>query len=151
MSKAKKCDRCGKFYEKNVVMESKGSVLGSTIGGINTATKEGKTDEHFDLCDDCIKRLGEWIKKQNLDSRWIPVSVRYPDNAREVMVTIKRTENGKSRYMIDKAKCIHDIYTDRTVWDSYEYGAMGISNAKHMEVTAWIELPEPYKEDTQGE
>ena len=74
----------------------------------------------------------------------IPVSVRYPDNAREVLVTIKRTENGKSRYMIDKAKCIHDIYTDRTVWDSYDYGAIGISNAKHMEVTAWIELPEPY-------
>ena len=92
----------------------------------------------------CIKKLGEWIKKQNLDSRWIPVSVRYPDNAREVLVTIKRTENGKSRYMIDKAKCIHDIYTDRTVWDSYDYGAIGISNAKHMEVTAWIELPEPY-------
>lgn len=151
MSKAKKCDRCGKFYEKNVVMKSKGSFLGSTIGGINTATEEGKTDEHFDLCDDCIKRLGEWMKKQNLDSRWIPVSVGHPDNAREVLVTIKRTETGKSRYMIDKAKCIHDIYTDRTVWDSYEYGAIGISNAKHTEVTAWIELPEPYKEDTQDE
>lgn len=145
MSKAKKCDRCGKFYEKNAVMESKGSVLGSTIGGIKTVTKDGRTDEDFDLCDDCIKRLGEWIKKQNFDSRWIPVSVIYPDNAREVLVTIKRTGNGKSRYMIDKAKCIHDIYTDRTVWESYEYGAIGISSTKHMEVTAWIELPEPYK------
>lgn len=31
MSKAKKCDRCGKFYEKNAVMESKGSVRGSII------------------------------------------------------------------------------------------------------------------------
>lgn len=151
MSKAKKCDRCGKFYEKNVVMKSKGSVLGSIIGGFETVTKDGITDEAFDLCDDCIKSLGEWIKKQNLDGRWIPVSVRYPDNAREVLVTIKRTENGKSRYLIDKAKCIHDIYTDRTVWDSYEYGAIGISNAKHEEVTAWMELPEPYKEDTQDE
>lgn len=63
MSKAKKCDRCGKFYEKNAVMESKGSVRGSIIGGIKTATKEGRTDEEFDLCDDCIKSLGEWIKK----------------------------------------------------------------------------------------
>ena len=38
MSKAKKCDRCGKFYEKNVVMESKGSSLGNTIGGIKYAS-----------------------------------------------------------------------------------------------------------------
>ena len=151
MSKAKKCDRCGKFYEKNVVMESKGSVIGSTIGGINTATTEGKTDEHFDLCDDCIKSMCEWIKKQNSDSRWIPVSVRHPDNEREVLVTVKRTQNGKSRYLIDKAKCISDIYTDRTMWISYEYGDIGLSNAKYMEVTAWMELPEPYKEDTQDE
>lgn len=151
MSKAKKCDRCGKFYEKKVVMKSKGSALGNTIGGIKTVAKDGITDEHFDLCDDCINSLGGWMKEPNSDSRWIPVSVRYPDNAREVLATIKRTETGKSRYMIDKAKCIHDIYTDRTVWDSYKYGAIGLSNAKYMEVTAWMELPEPYKEDTQDE
>lgn len=151
MSKAKKCDRCGKFYENNVVMESKGSVLGNTIGGIKTVTKDGRTDEGFDLCDDCVKSLYEWKEEPNVDSRWIPVSVRHPDNAREVLVTIKRTGNGKSRYLIDKAKCIHDIYTDRTVWESYEYGAIGISNAKHEEVTAWMELPAPYKEDMQDE
>lgn len=55
MSKAKKCDRCGKFYEKNVVIESKGSAFGDTIGGIKTVTKDGITDEAFDLCDDCVK------------------------------------------------------------------------------------------------
>ena len=132
-------------------MKSKGSALGNTIGGIETVTKEGIIDEHFDLCDDCVKSLHEWKEEPNVDSRWISVSVGHPDNAREVLVTIKRTGNGKSRYLIDKAKCIHDIYTDRTVWDSYEYGTIGISNANHMEVTAWIELPEPYKEDTQDE
>lgn len=151
MSKAKKCDRCGKFYEKNVVMKSKGSALGSIIGGIETSTKEGITDEYFDLCDDCVKSLYEWKEEPNVDSRWIPVSVRHPNNAREVLVTIKRTRNGKSRYLIDKAKCIHDIYTDRTVWESYEYGAIGISNAKNEKVTAWMELPALYKEDIQDE
>lgn len=151
MSKALKCDRCGRYYEKNVLVKSKGSVLGSVIGGIYTRTKDGKADEPFDLCDDCIKSLYEWKKEPNVDSRWIPVSVRYPDNAREVLVTIQRTGNGKSRYLIDKAKCIHDIYTDRTVWESYEYGAIGILNAINEEVTAWMELPESYKEDTQDE
>ena len=70
--KALKCDRCGKYYEKNVLVKSKGSVLGSVIGGIYTRTKEGKADEPFDLCDDCIKSLYEWKGKPEFEDRWIP-------------------------------------------------------------------------------
>lgn len=151
MSKAKKCDRCGKFYEKNVVMKSKGSVLGSTIGGIKTVTKDGITDEHFDLCDDCIKSLFRWKGKPEFEDRWIPVDDGYPDDERKVLVTIKRTEFGKSRYMIGTAEFIRDKYTGREVWNSDEYGVVGVGFQDHVTVTAWMELPKTYKEDTQDE
>lgn len=111
--KALKCDRCGKYYEKNVLVKSKGSVIGSVIGGIYTRTKDGKADEPFDLCDDCIKSLFEWKGKPEFEDRWIPIDVGCPDDERKVLVTIKRTETGKARYMIDMAKFIRDKYTDR--------------------------------------
>ena len=151
MSKAKKCDRCGKFYEKNVVMKSKGSALGSIIGGIRTVTKEGITDEDFDLCDDCVKSLYEWKGKPEFEDRWIPVDNGYPDDERKVLVTIKRTEFGKSRYMIGTAEFIRDKYTGREVWNSDEYGVVGAGFQDHVTVTAWMELPKTYKEDTQDE
>lgn len=149
--KALKCDRCGKYYEKNVLVKSKGSVLGSVIGGIYTRTKEGKADEPFDLCDDCIKSLYEWKGKPEFEDRWIPVDNGSPDDERKVLVTIKRTEFGKSRYMIGTAEFIRDKYTGREVWNSDEYGVVGVGFQDHVTVTAWMELPKTYKEDTQNE
>ena len=93
MSKALKCDRCGRYYEKNVLVKSKGAVLGSVIGGIHTRTKDGKADEPFDLCDDCIKSLFEWKGKPEFEDRWIPIDDRCPDDDRKVLATIKRTGN----------------------------------------------------------
>lgn len=151
MSKALKCDRCGRYYEKNVLVKSKGSVLGSVIGGIYTRTKEGKADEPFDLCDDCIKSLYEWKGKPEFEDRWIPVDNRCPDDERKVLVTIKRPNTGKDIYMIDTAKFIRDKYIDREVWSSDNYGAIGVGHQTYMTVTAWMEVPEPYKEDTQDE
>ena len=149
--KALKCDRCGKYYEKNVLVKSKGSVLGSVIGGIYTRAKEGKADEPFDLCDDCIKSLYEWKGKPEFEDRWIPVDNGYPDDERKVLVTIKRTEFGKSRYMIGTAEFIRDKYAGREVWNSDEYGVVGVGFQDHVTVTAWMELPKTYKEDTQDE
>lgn len=151
MSKAKKCYRCGKFYEKNVVIESKGSAFGDTIGGIKTVTKEGRTDEDFDLCDDCVKSLYEWKGKPEVKGGWIPIDNGCPDDERKVLVTIKRPNTGKAIYMIDKAKFIRDKYTDREVWSSDNYGTIGVGVQAYMTVIAWMELPEPYKEDTQDE
>lgn len=151
MSKAKKCDRCGKFYEKNVVMKSKCSVIGSTIGGINTATKEGKTDEHFDLCDDCVKSLFKWKGKPEVKGGWIPIDDVYPDNDREVLVTIKiRCKNQLKR--TDTARYVLDTLTGRSLWETLGHGVVGIGRVDpEIEVTAWMELPEPYKEDTRDE
>ena len=150
--KALKCDRCGRYYEKNVLVKSKGSVIGSVIGGIYTRTKDGKADEPFDLCDDCIKSLFEWMKEPNSDSMWIPVSDRNPDSAREVLVSIKIIQFGMTKHVIDKAQLLCSETTDRKVWNCDNYGIIGES-ARNCIVTAWMELPKPkpYKEDTQDE
>lgn len=151
MSKAKKCDRCGKFYEKNVVMESKGSAIGSTIGGIKTVTKDGTTDEHFDLCDDCVKSLFKWKGKPEVKGGWIPIVDGYPDNDRKVLVTIKiRCKNQWTR--TDIASYVLDTLTGRSMWETLGHGVVGIGRVDpEIEVTAWMELPEPYKDDTQDE
>ena len=151
MSKALKCDRCGKYYEKNVMFKTTGVIHGGILGGITVVDKSGKFDEHFDLCDDCLKDLWLWKSRPEFEDRWVPVSVGCPDNEREVLVTIKRTETGEARYVVDKARYIRDEYTDKAVWKNDEYGAIGVSNAKYMAVTAWMEMPKPYKEDTQDE
>lgn len=151
MSKALKCDRCGRYYEKNVLVKSKGSVLGSVIGGIYTRTKEGKADEPFDLCDDCIKSLYEWKGKPEFEDRWIPIDDGYPNNDREVLVTIKiRCKNQWTR--TDTARYVLDTLTGRSLWETLGHGVVGIGRVdQEIEVTAWMELPVPYKEDTQDE
>ena len=151
MSEAKKCDRCGEFYEENELMESKCSVPGSTIGGINTVTKDGRKDEHFDLCDDCVKSLFIWKNHPEFEDRWIPIDAGYPDDARDVLVTVKITQHEKVVYAIDKAQFIRDKFTDKKVWNCNGYGIIGSAAEKFFKVTAWMDLPKPYKEDTQDE
>lgn len=53
MSKAMKCDRCGKFYEKN---STKWYLNGGSITrGINIMNKDGIITAECDLCDSCIE------------------------------------------------------------------------------------------------
>lgn len=60
MSDAYKCDRCGKFYEKNEFKRSQASIQGGIITGIATMTYLG-VDEWFDLCDDCMKEFEKFM------------------------------------------------------------------------------------------
>ena len=46
---ARKCDRCGDFYE----MDSERSVI--------TFSMPGKQDERFDLCPNCTTDFEKWI------------------------------------------------------------------------------------------
>ena len=147
MSKALKCDRCGKYYEKNVLVKSVGAVHGGIINGIITSTAEGKEDKHYDLCDDCIKKLFDWMNQANSGSKWIPVSVGYPDSERKVLVNVKEVQNDAFSFHIDIARLIVDGYTQRSVWECKQYGVVGINKVDpHFRVTAWMELPEIYKE-----
>jgi hypothetical protein len=52
MSKAMKCDRCGKFYEKNRVKWNYG---GSITRGINVVNNNNLIAVECDLCDSCIE------------------------------------------------------------------------------------------------
>lgn len=52
MSEARKCDRCGKFYEKNRVKWNYG---GSITRGINVVNKDNRIAVECDLCDSCIE------------------------------------------------------------------------------------------------
>ena len=52
MSKAMKCDRCGKFYEKNRV---KWNCEGSIARGIDVVNINSLIAVEYDLCDSCIE------------------------------------------------------------------------------------------------
>ena len=56
MSKARKCDRCGKFYED---YESAYHV---------TTTKGAYTNKTVDLCPDCTQKLIKWLGKLQMEA-----------------------------------------------------------------------------------
>lgn len=53
MSAARKCDRCGKFYEKNSVKWYLNG--GSITRGINIISNNNLIAVECDLCDSCIE------------------------------------------------------------------------------------------------
>lgn len=55
MSVARKCDRCGKFYEKNRVKWYLNG--GSITRGIRIVNKDNRISVEYDLCDSCIEDL----------------------------------------------------------------------------------------------
>lgn len=59
MANVKKCDRCGKYYDKNIQHTVKS--FGSVIAGIAFVTDRDFTDKRFDLCDDCMTKLKIWL------------------------------------------------------------------------------------------
>mgnify|MGYP001773361988 FL=1 len=52
MANAKKCDRCGNYYDKNKGVKS---INGCFVSGIRLETSGPYTD--LDLCDSCISEL----------------------------------------------------------------------------------------------
>lgn len=59
--KVKKCDRCGAIYEKNKKCKTKATGNG-IVSTIATISERGIPDEEYDLCDECIEKLYDWIK-----------------------------------------------------------------------------------------
>lgn len=72
MSRAAKCDKCGKFYERDVPVtedipddECKVLEVSLTLYGF----QEG--DQHnfyYDLCPDCGSKVIEWLDKEDSDA-----------------------------------------------------------------------------------
>lgn len=59
--KVKKCDRCGAIYEKNEKCKTK-EAMGGIVSAIATISKQGMLDKEYDLCDECIEKLYDWMK-----------------------------------------------------------------------------------------
>lgn len=59
--KVKKCDRCGAIYEKNKKCKTKATGNG-IVSTIATISERGIPDEEYDLCDECIEKLYDWLK-----------------------------------------------------------------------------------------
>lgn len=64
MSNAKKCDRCGRYYDKNIKHKSSGRLIGSIISGVATTNRIYDNDNCYDLCDKCITELYEFLENK---------------------------------------------------------------------------------------
>lgn len=61
MSCAKKCDRCGKYYDY---------CYDDIVYGFSLLSYDRKTDKHrneveFDICPDCVESFNEWFIKKD--------------------------------------------------------------------------------------
>lgn len=61
MANAKKCDRCGAFYEKNVQYPKSIGCCKTVADGVCLSTKSGDTVDYMDLCDDCLSALDNFL------------------------------------------------------------------------------------------
>ena len=62
MAAAKKCDRCGKYYDKNEQYPCSVNGFKSVTDGMAFTNKNGDAFDEHDLCDDCITLLKKWLK-----------------------------------------------------------------------------------------
>lgn len=62
MANAKKCDRCGKFYEKNFEKHKNGFAL---VGVCFVDTRDQSVDDK-DLCDECIVKFKRFMAGSEL-------------------------------------------------------------------------------------
>lgn len=66
MANAKKCDRCGAFYEKNVRYEKSIGGRKYVIDGVCLTTSNDDTVGCMDLCDECLGKLDRFLNGDEL-------------------------------------------------------------------------------------
>lgn len=59
--KAKRCDRCGKFYLKNEKIPTNRHIINSYISGIAFLAIDRTQDASNDLCDECLDDLFDFL------------------------------------------------------------------------------------------
>ena len=68
MANAKKCDRCGKYYDKNQKFKIKNTTT-DFADGIKFTGVKGYDSSQFDLCDDCIEKLYNFLGGVKLEKQ----------------------------------------------------------------------------------
>ena len=64
MSYAKKCDRCGGYYNKHVI-PTEGRINCGHLDVIRTFDEDGDMDQEFDLCNNCwFDFVNNFMKKK---------------------------------------------------------------------------------------
>ena len=66
MASAKKCDRCGNYYDANTKYPRNSRY----ICGLSTLISHGfgyevKQGAEYDLCDECLESFYNWLKGEN--------------------------------------------------------------------------------------
>lgn len=78
MALVKMCDSCGRVYIRNHKFACKCD--GGAVAGIMTVNSAGRKDQKFDLCDDCIEKLWEWLDKSRQEPETVMNAVTVKDS-----------------------------------------------------------------------
>lgn len=65
MAIARKCDRCGKYYDEN----KKYNLVIGTVIGLRFETLEGFNSSRIDLCDECLGKIKNFLGTDILKER----------------------------------------------------------------------------------
>lgn len=61
MANVKKCDRCGKVYDRNRRHVQRRADKDRIYTGVSLIYLEDATDDIFDLCDECLDAFGDFM------------------------------------------------------------------------------------------
>lgn len=86
-----------------------------------------------------ITAIGYKNKKQ--EQRWIPCSERLPEESGQYIITVKYVH-------VDGYE---DLYAEHGEWDGDRWDMFCLGHCGEVEgIIAWMPLPEPYQEDSDG-
>lgn len=67
MATARKCDRCGKYYDEN--KKYRYDLGTGTVIGLRFETLNGYNSSRIDLCDECLGKIKEFLGTDILKER----------------------------------------------------------------------------------
>lgn len=67
MAIARKCDRCGKYYDEN--KKYRYNLVMETVIGLRFETLEGSNSSRIDLCDECLGKIKNFLGTDILKER----------------------------------------------------------------------------------